>query len=108
MVYYLTENEFIDFFSYKTYSKFKNDIIEAMQKVDGYKENKIVFHLGFLELNESLRLHFEATLQKQNKSKSQVDNFEFINLVITNEIDFCLDRFNEARQVLDNHAIIKS
>ena len=108
MIKNLTEKELIDIVSENEYKRFAFETYQTMRNSDSYKQNKdeITYYLGVSKISEKLNLHFEATLTKKRINNLIVaDDFGFINLVITDEIDYSLDRFNLAKKTLNNPVI---
>ena len=104
MIKNLTEKELIDIVSENEYLRFVFETYETMKKSESYKSNRdeIIYYLGVSELSEKLNLHFEASIKKSKQGLMRVDDFGFEKLVITDEIDYSLDRINEAKKVMNS------
>lgn len=103
MIKKLTEKEFIDIYSEQEYKRFAFETYKAMINSESYKsKDKIIYFMGVSKLSEKNNLHFEATLKRNKVNGIDVLDFGFINLVITDEIDYSLDRYNLIKNKLTN------
>ena len=101
----LTEQEFIDWIGYDEYKTFAMNIYELIKKSDAYKSlDEAIFYIGAEPLDETTWFHFEATIKKFPFG----DDFGFTRMVITDNIDFILDRVNEAKKELNLKQVINN
>ena len=99
----LTEQEFIEWIGEDNYKSFAMNIYELIKKSDAYKDlDDAVFYIGAEPLDDKTWIHFEATIKKLPFG----DDFGFTRMVITDDIDFILDRVNEAKRALNLKQVI--
>jgi len=99
----LTEQEFIEWIGEDNYKSFAMNIYELIKKSDSYKDlDDAIFYIGAEPLDDTTWFHFEATIKKLPFG----DDFGFTRMVITDDIDFILDRVNEAKKVLNLKQVI--
>ena len=101
----LTEQEFIEWIGENNYKTFAINIYELIKKSEAYKNlDDAVFYIGAEPLDDSTWFHFEATIKKLPFG----DDFGFTRMVITDDIDFILDRVNEAKKELNLKQVINN
>ena len=94
----ITEKQFIEIVGKEGYLEFSNDIYNLIKKSDAYKDlDDAVFYIGATPLNDTIWFHYEATLNKLGLA----DDFGFTKMVITNDLDFTLDRINDAKREIN-------
>lgn len=96
----LTEKEFIEIIGEKSYINFSKQIYDLIKNSDAYKElDDAVFYIGATPLNYTIWFHYEATLNKIGIA----DDFGFTKMVITDDLDFTLDRINDAKREINKN-----
>lgn len=96
----LTEKEFIEIIGEKSYINFSKQIYDLIKNSDAYKElDDAVFYIGATPLNDTIWFHYEATLNKIGIA----DDFGFTKMVITDDLDFTLDRINDAKREINKN-----
>ena len=94
----ITEKQFIEIAGNESYLEFSNDIYNLIKKSDAYKElDDAVFYIGATPLNDTIWFHYEASLNKLGLA----DDFGFTKMVITDDLDFTLDRINDAKREIN-------
>jgi hypothetical protein len=94
----ITEKQFIEIVGKEAYLEFSNDIYNLIKKSDAYKDlDDAVFYIGATPLNDTIWFHYEATLNKLGLA----DDFGFTKMVITDDLDFTLDRINDAKREIN-------
>ena len=96
----LTEKEFIEIIGEKSYINFSKQIYDLIKNSDAYKElDDAVFYIGATPLNDTIWFHYEATLNKIGMA----DDFGFTKMVVTDDLDFTLDRINDAKREINKN-----
>jgi hypothetical protein len=96
----LTQEQFIEIVGEKSYINFSKEIYDIIKSSDAYKElDDAVFYIGATPLNETVWFHYEATLNKIGIA----DDFGFTKMVITDDLDFTLDRINDAKREINKN-----
>lgn len=96
----LTEKEFIEIIGEKSYINFSKEIYDIIKNSEAYKElDDAVFYIGATPLNETFWFHYEATLNKIGIA----DDFGFTKMVVTDDLDFTLDRINDAKREINKN-----
>ena len=94
----LTEPEILKIMSYDSYQALAMDVYERMVSSEKFKDpEKVLIALEVFELSKKQFLHLEANLIKVAPG---VNDFGFTRMVITDDIDFSLDRLNEVKRQL--------
>ena len=94
----LTQEQFIEIVGEKSYINFSKEIYDIIKSSDAYKElDDAVFYIGATPLNETVWFHYEATLNKIGIA----DDFGFTKMVVTDDLDFTLDRINDAKREIN-------
>lgn len=94
----ITQQELIEIIGNESYVQFAHDIYDLIKKSDAYKSNDdAVFYIGATPLDEKLWFHYEATINKMGLA----DDFGFTRMLITDDLDFTLDRVNEAKKFIN-------
>lgn len=96
----LTQEQFIEIVGEKSYINFSKEIYDIIKSSDAYKElDDAVFYIGATPLNETVWFHYEATLNKIGMA----DDFGFTKMVVTDDLDFTLDRINDAKREINKN-----
>lgn len=96
----LTQEQFIEIVGEKSYINFSKEIYDIIKSSDAYKElDDAVFYIGATPLNETVWFHYEATLNKIGIA----DDFGFTKMVVTDDLDFTLDRINDAKREINKN-----
>lgn len=96
----LTQEQFIEIVGEKSYINFSKEIYDIIKNSDAYKElDDAVFYIGATPLNETVWFHYEASLNKIGMA----DDFGFTKMVVTDDLDFTLDRINDAKREINKH-----
>lgn len=96
----LTQEQFIEIVGEKSYINFSKEIYDIIKNSDAYKElDDAVFYIGATPLNETIWFHYEATLNKIGMA----DDFGFTKMVVTDDLDFTLDRINDAKREINKN-----
>jgi hypothetical protein len=94
----ITEVELIEIIGHDNYVEFIHDVYNLIKKSDAYKSNDdAVFYIGATPLNDTSWFHYEATVNKIGLG----DDFGFTRMLITDDLDFTLDRVNEAKKIIN-------
>jgi len=94
----LTQEQFIEIVGEKSYINFSKEIYDIIKNSDAYKElDDAVFYIGATPLNETIWFHYEAKLNKIGMA----DDFGFTKMVVTDDLDFTLDRINDAKREIN-------
>jgi hypothetical protein len=94
----ITQKQFIEIVGNESYLEFSKDIYNLIKKSDAYKElDDAVFYIGATPLNDTIWFHYEASLNKLGLA----DDFGFTKMVITDDLDFTLDRINDAKREIN-------
>lgn len=100
MVKELTEQEFIFLISQEEYTRFAYQTYESIKKDVSYKSGEpIIYFVGVSKFNEIFNIHYEATLKRNKQGTKRIDDFGFERIIITDEIDYSLDRINEVKEI---------
>lgn len=96
----LTQEQFIEIVGEKSYINFSKEIYDIIKSSDAYKDlDDAVFYIGATPLNETIWFHYEATLNKIGMA----DDFGFTKMVVTDDLDFTLDRINDAKREINKN-----
>lgn len=96
----LTQEQFIEIVGEKSYINFSKQIYDIIKNSDAYKElDDAVFYIGATPLNDTIWFHYEASLNKIGMA----DDFGFTKMVVTDDLDFTLDRINDAKREINKH-----
>lgn len=96
----LTQEQFIEIVGEKSYINFSKEIYDIIKNSDAYKElDDAVFYIGATPLNDTIWFHYEASLNKIGIA----DDFGFTKMVVTDDLDFTLDRINDAKREINKH-----
>ena len=96
----LTQEQFIEIVGEKSYINFSKQIYDLIKNSDAYKElDDAVFYIGATPLNDTIWFHYEASLNKIGMA----DDFGFTKMVVTDDLDFTLDRINDAKREINKH-----
>lgn len=96
----LTQEQFIEIVGEKSYINFSKEIYDIIKNSDAYKElDDAVFYIGATPLNDTIWFHYEASLNKIGMA----DDFGFTKMVVTDDLDFTLDRINDAKREINKN-----
>ena len=96
----LTQEQFIEIVGEKSYINFSKQIYDLIKNSDAYKElDDAIFYIGATPLNDTIWFHYEASLNKIGIA----DDFGFTKMVITDDLDFTLDRINDAKREINKN-----
>lgn len=97
----LTEADVLsEIFTPSQYQDFAMQVYQEMVNSNVFKrDDPIVFSIRNYEVSEKLFLHIEATLKKLDNG---VHDFGFVRFVLTDDFDFTLDRWNEAKRNMNS------
>jgi hypothetical protein len=102
----LTEKEVLrDLLTPSEYQAFAMRVYKDLRSSKEYENNDpICFAIQTYQINDSCWLHIEASLKKARFNEFGVDDFGFVRFVLSDEnlIDFTLDRYNEAKRLIDS------
>lgn len=101
---YMNEKQLIEAIGVDGYSKIMHDVYTQLRTSDQYKNeyvlnNKDIYTIGTIDLSEGVWLHFEVSMYKQNG----LDNIGFTRVVLTDNVDFILDRIIDVKNELFNN-----
>lgn len=101
---YMNEKQLIEAIGVDGYSKIMHDVYTQLRNSDQYKNeyvlnNKDIYTIGTIDLSEGVWLHFEVSMHKQNG----LDNIGFTRVVLTDNVDFILDRIIDVKNELFNN-----
>ncbi len=99
----MNENQLIEFIGVDGYNKIINDVYTQLKKSDQYNNeyllnNKQIYTIGTIDLSEGVWLHFEVSMYNQDG----LDNIGFTRVVLTDNVDFILDRIIDVKNELLN------
>lgn len=93
MVKEITENELVEIVSEKQYYALIEAIFLQIEKSGEYKKVKNYICTGTMVLNQKMYLYAETTVfKKKCNGENNSFDFRFTKIVITDEIDYILDR----------------
>ena len=96
----LTQEQFIEIVGENSYINFSKQIYDLIKNSDAYKElDDAIFYIGATPLNDTIWFHYEASLNKIGIA----DDFGFTKMVITDDLDFTLDRINDAKREINKN-----
>lgn len=112
----VTEKEVMEILSPQGYEKLAKTVYEDLISTDAYKTSKdrYVYIISVFDLAETLGikdkkilLHTEGYVEKIIvKGRNVADDFGFTRMVITDDMDFILDRYNEIKPEFNNSSVI--
>lgn len=97
----LTESEVLaEFFTPLQYQEFAMKVYQELVKSDSFKTaDPICFTIQNYQIDQNTFLHVEASLKKL---KGGIHDFGFVRFVVTDDFDFTLDRWNEAKRITNS------